>query len=687
MPHWPKNKAYFWEQAPFFRLLIPLMGGIWLYDALWTKHLPVLFFILTALIAGIVLIFSGAGAIQSKVSKILFPIAVIVFLLSCAWLLYAANDMTQRKDYFGNYLNESKAQLAVVRSERATKATQRYELEVFGVFMPKHQAASGKALLYVYRQEGDSTYSVGDTLLVTSNWQAVANSGNPFSFSNTDFQRRSNIYLQQFSGKDAVYVVGRSTKQSLGMIAQIHQYCARQLQRFVLDPSAHGLLQAMLLGDESDFDSDLRQAYSQTGIIHIVSISGSHVAMMFVLVSSLLFWLRGKQATWIKYVLGLAVVWLYVLVAGAPPSAVRSAVMFSFVALGVVSGREGQALNTLFAAAFILLVGQPQWLFAIGFQLSFLAVFSILLFYKPLYRLWPQSNRLSRLLWQSICVSLAAEILIAPLVVYYFHSFPLMFLLANLLATAALGILTLFGGVAIIALSWWSWMASLLGHLLGILVAYFNQVILYFQKLSPAALSYLQITLLEMLCLYSIILAASIWLLLRRRRAVLYVLSFLAIFIGSLSYHKLAAWRQERLVVYNNGRQANIERQYGGYYTLLVPMLETDYNTKAGHTGYYTWRAKSDTLSEYFVLAGKRILLLRDTTRNSFSGTLPVDILLVARPSRKLDKVSLIRSCQPKIIVLAQRLSDYQLKSWQQSCADARVSLHYVVKDGAYILQ
>ena len=91
--------------------------------------------------------------------------------------------------------------------------------------------------------------------------------------------------------------------------------------------------------------------------------------------------------------------------------------MFSIVALSIVTAQEGQALNTLMAAAFILLVGKPQWLFALGFQLSFLAVLSILLFYQSLVRLWPQENWLAKRLWQAVCVSFAAEILIAPLVI------------------------------------------------------------------------------------------------------------------------------------------------------------------------------------------------------------------------------------------------------------------------------
>src|SRR5690606_35291651 len=145
---------------------------------------------------------------------------------------------------------------------------------------------------------------------------------------------------------------------------------------------------------------ELRQAYADTGVVHIVSISGSHTAMLFLVVTWLFFWLRRPGLQWIKYAAGVALVWVYVLVAGAPPSALRSAVMFTVFALSFMTERGQQPLNTLLMAAFVLLMANPMFLFAIGFQLSFTAVLSLILFYQPIYRLWPQRTLLGRRLWQ-----------------------------------------------------------------------------------------------------------------------------------------------------------------------------------------------------------------------------------------------------------------------------------------------
>ncbi|MEO6831724.1 MAG: ComEC/Rec2 family competence protein, partial [Chitinophagaceae bacterium] len=476
-------------------------------------------------------------------------------------------------------------------------------------------------------------------------------------------------------------------KQSF--IATIHNFCDSQLAHYVGNQSALGLLRAMLLGDEQGFDPELRQAYSQTGIIHIVSISGSHVAMMFLLISAILFWLRGRHADWIKYLIGLTVVWLYVLVAGAPPSAVRSAVMFSIVALSVITAREGQALNTLMAAAFILLVGRPQWLFALGFQLSFLAVLSILLFYQPLVRLWPQNNRLAKHLWQAVCVSFAAEILIAPLVVYYFHNFPVSFVVANLVSSIALGLCTLIGGVAVIALCWIPPVAGFLGELIGILVEGFNKFIIVLQGINPHSFQFLQISVGELLLLYVVIISLAIWLLLKKPKAVLFALPALLMFISSITINKVLAWKSNRLIVYNNGKQASIERIGGGYFLPYISGSDESYYSKAAHTGYYSWRkvGRDSSFNNYFSIAGKNVLILSDSTANQFNGVLPVDILILARPLRQMRVQTAFQAFQPKVIVLAQRVSAYQLRRWHDSCIAHQCRLYNVATGGAFVLE
>ena len=172
---------------------------------------------------------------------------------------------------------------------------------------------AGSALLYVYHRPGATSLAENDTLLVPDGWQAIRNSGNPFELNNATLQRRKGISMQQFVPENAVVIFGRAKQKGTGFLSKAHNWCDIQLRTYIRDSTTLGLLQAMLLGDESGFDPELRQAYAQTGVVHIVSISGTHVSVLYLVVTGVLFWIKGRRGSWIKYAAGLLLVWLYVL--------------------------------------------------------------------------------------------------------------------------------------------------------------------------------------------------------------------------------------------------------------------------------------------------------------------------------------------------------------------------------------
>ena len=313
--------------------------------------------------------------------------------------------------------------------------------------------ANGKALVYIYKDAAPLNLGKGDLVLLPADWKPIANAGNPYEFDYARFAGRQNIYFRQFISRDEMVVAEKAALPRHSWTDRFHAWSMKQLETHVPDKKALGLLQAMLIGDEVNLDEELLQSYSETGIVHIIAISGSHVTVFFLLVSGLLFWIRHKKYHWIKYLLALPLVWLYILMAGAPPSAIRAGFMFSLLGLGFILGRNRNPLNQLFAAAFLMLLADPSWLFTIGFQLSFTAVLSLVLFYKRTLLLIQPRNILLKNTWSVMAASLAAEILVAPLVIYYFHLLPAAFLVANVFAYLFMG-LVLIAGTAIILFSW-----------------------------------------------------------------------------------------------------------------------------------------------------------------------------------------------------------------------------------------
>jgi len=689
MTRWPLHKAYFWQEAPLFRPLLALIAGIFCYD----HGLPPTRFWLPVIIilvcSGLLLITAALIRSHGPTARVYLPL-MLVFFASLGWCAYASGDSRNRRDWFAKNVEPDGASIVRLLEEPQQRAAStRATVEVlYSMKAYRICRVSGRALLYLYRRKSGPSYTKGDTLLVPARWQPVRNSGNPFSFDNVRFQSRKGIFFQQFLSPDQVSLIGKSNPRNAGLLDRTHTWCKQQLNTYLPDSAAAGLLQAMLLGDERGFDPELREAYSQTGVIHIVSISGAHVAVLFLVVTGLLFWIKGTHGRWIKYAVGVSLVWLYVLMAGAPPSALRSAVMFTVIALSVISGREGQALNTVIAAAAILLLGSPQWLFSVGFQLSFGAVLSILIFYKPIYGLLPQTTWLGRIAWQAVSASIAAEILTAPLVVYYFHNFPLLFIIANLLSVALVGLGALIGGIAIVALSWIPPLAGQIGKIVILFVTVFNAFILKLQHYNPESFQYLQISVVELLLIYLLIAALGVWWLQRHFKAALLALPTACILFLLLGIDVYQSSRQDKLIVYSNGRQALAERIRGPYFHQLAGKSAGNYNATTAHTGWHAWKEViMRRESPVLYVGGRTAFLLHDSTVQAYTNPFPVDVLIICRSLSRLQPANILDRFSPQEVVLAQRPSAYHLRRWKDSCARHNAHLYNVAEDGAYIME
>jgi len=685
MTKWPLKQARTWEIAPSLRMLIPFLVGIIISDQLIEMPFSISGLMLALMVLGILFALSAGYRRRNPVLDYLFSFCFLSFFILAGCSIYCLQDVHR----IPRFDKEHKHQDLVVIAEdpRVGHSSTRYTIQFIAQTGPFPEVLTGRAILYLI---GASTYDpplgCGDTLLVPEHWESLRNNGNPFSPDLVRTQRRNHISFRQSIRWDELYVFGRANPHQHSFIDKTHSWCNQKLQAAMKDTAALGLLQAMLLGDESAFDPELRQAYARTGIIHIVSISGSHVAVMFMVVTGLLYWLKGSRGTWIRYLVGLVLVWLYIIIAGAPSSAVRSGFMFSIMALSVISGREAQSLNTLIIAALVILCGMPEWLFTVGFQLSFGAVLSILIFYKPIAHLWPVRNKLLRKIWQSIAVSLAAEILTAPLVIYYFHNFPLLFVVANLLSGVLIGFCALVGGMGILALSWYLPFAKALAYLVSKVIWVFDTCILYLQTLNPTALENIQISFLELLLVYLLITMISGFWIRKRKGALLPALGLATALLILFNRDRFQSLRQQRLIVYNNGRVADVELLKGDHFLGLAGSEAKSYNNRLAHTGFQAWKPGTEIRQAYFSLASQRILLLSDTSRNGYHDSLPADVLILARPVWRLKIESVLNAFHPGTIVLAVHPGQRILNSWQDSCAAHHIRLFDVYQSGAYLL-
>lgn len=684
--HRRPRSPHFWEEAPFLRPCLALTAGIILYDSLlppasWRIGLCIPgLATLGALIA--TALHRSPPRWLSGLQQVLIP----TFFFTLGILAFASRDLRLQPDFPGGA--PTGPTLAVVSgAPRVFGSGSSFAIELLASIdsgKSRRLKAGGRVVCY---RDSSGVRSVleGDTLMLRGTWERFKASGNPYEPDLLAAMRRKGLFFRMQCGASAVMHVGRPDPGSHRWLRRIHDACAEQLTRFIPNRRAFGLIQAMLLGDEAGFDPVLRGLYADTGIIHIVSISGSHVAMLFAVIAGLLQWIPGERGAWFRYGLGLLLVWMYVLVAGAPPSALRSAVMFSVVALSTLGKREGRGLNTLCTAAFILLLAEPAWLFAPGFQLSFAAVLSLMLFYTPLQRLVRIRKKPLRWLWQAVCASIAAEVLTAPIVIWYFHSFPLMFIPANILAGLVIGGAGLIGGLLVILCSPVPVLAAAIGRFLGWMLDHTNEGLSMMQRFSPESLRhvYFSATFFGLVSL-TIILFATAWLR-KLRRPLLAGLSCCCALVFMNILNTATALKQRRLIVYSNGREALID-EIRGMSHLPVAGAASDYHAAAARTALGAWREHPSMDSTYAMthLSGKKILILRDSLLLKPKGTIPVDVLILTQQMRRLNVGDALRCFDPKEIVLAGRLSKYRTDIWRDSCAKRGIPLHDVGRTGAW---
>ena len=274
-----------------------------------------------------------------------------------------------------------------------------------------------------------------------------------------------------------------------------------------VDGSVYAVVAAMTLGDKSQLTNELRKTYAITGASHILALSGLHLGIIYTLLSLLL----SRRRWWIvSQVVIIVCIWLYVFLVGMTVSVVRSAVMITVYALLSLGHRDKMSVNTLAFAAIVMLLFNPLSLFDVGFQLSFLAVLAILLFYPLFEGVWPQpflmDHRVFKWLWTMLSVSCAAQIGVAPLIVYYFGRFSCFFLLTNLLVVPAATLILYLSLVVLLIPS--------LAYLLIYMVDTLNHLLTWVATLPGVSIEGLHPTLLQVSMVYVIIMA--VYLLLRR---------------------------------------------------------------------------------------------------------------------------------------------------------------------------
>ncbi len=360
-----------------------------------------------------------------------------------------------------------------------------------------------KIFVYFSKKLDSRQLSSGSLLIFRKSLQPIENLKIFGEFDYKKYCALKHIYAQVFLNENDFSLLGSEKDNSIiTLLDSLRKKLLETIKKQIPVKSENSLMEALMVGFGEDLDPGLLKSYADTGVIHIIAISGLHLTLIcHILQLSLKGIGEHKTSRWAKFIIIVCILWSYSFLSGSSPSVIRAATMFTLTLLARNLTRESAFYNGLAASAFLLLCFDPFWLWDTGFQLSYAAILSLRMFARPIGELLPLQNKILIVIRDAASVSMAAQILTTPISIYYFHRFPSYFLIANLVAVPlSSGILV--GGICLCICSFLNPMGHLLGWLLGILIKFLNGFILYVSHLPGAVIAQLALTLPQLIIMY-----------------------------------------------------------------------------------------------------------------------------------------------------------------------------------------
>lgn len=692
----PYTHAIRLKKHPFVRLLACLVVGI--VGQWFGQCTPMLLFVgfgaTSVLLAG----FALAPSPLIFIINWLRGILVLLLFVCAGAIITFAKDARHNPRWVASRYQPGQTVLLTMEEPLVEKPKSWKALASVTAVQDGHgwQKVYGKAIVYFYKGSKQPPIQYGTQIIVYKALQPIKNSGNPGAFNYEQYCLLQQIAYQTFIyPSDFVLVPGNQGNSFQQVLYKLRDAAIAALKNNIPGEKESGVAEALLIGYRADLDADLVQAYTNTGVIHIVAISGLHLAMIYALLVGIWGLLPTNKFTNLAKPISIFIfLWAFTLLAGGAPSIGRAAVMFSFLVLGEVLGKKTNTYNNLAASAFFLLVYNPFYLWDAGFILSYSAVLSIVAFYRPVHNWFYVKNKLLNKVWEATAVTISAQILTVPVILFYFHQFANMFLVANFIAVPLSGFI-LYGELLLLLVSAIAPLAQWVGFAVGLMIQLLDGFIEYINRLPFAVWNNIYADVPQTLLLYACIIAASVWLLKQSGSAFILALVFLATLVVYTSAAMLAQSNNQKLIVYNVAHQTAIDIIQGHHYrfmgdsTLLQDGPQQRYNLKPARIMYRA-TASADTIPKAsFTNACLRvhhtkILLLDDAFILPEASTkITVDIIILSKkPTITIPEINRVFAFKQLVFDSSNPL--LKIRAWKKACDSLHLRFYSVPEQGAF---
>jgi competence protein ComEC len=699
-----------WNQLPLLRILLPFIAGVLSALSLNSgQRIPDALLLPLAVIIA-VLILCYRRIIRDYSQRWIFGLTLNIFIFLFAFELTSRNNVVNQSGDFCYYRSGKDTVIATVDEPvNERENTCRVLLNINSVKQDdKWITVSGKAMTYFAKDSLSRKLKYGDKLLIAAGFSDVEASKNPGEFDYRKFLALRSIYSRGFVKTGKWQLLSHDQGNIFTATAlQIRERFLEIFRSYHICGQEYAVSAALLLGYTDKIDADLVRSYQGTGALHILSVSGMHVGVVFIVLNFLLaFMYRFKKGKFIKPFLLILMIWFYAAITGFSPAVCRAAAMISFVIFGKFFNRQTNIYNTLSASLLLLLLLNPLLIADVGFQLSYIAVIGIVALQKRIYVLWTPHQWLMNQLWLLISVSVAAQLATFPLALFYFNQFPNYFLFTNMIVVP-LSNLIIYCGMLVLLISPFSFVAAWSAKLLALLVYLLNSSIRYIESMPGSVSKGIHITAFETLLIYLGMITIVTFLASRRRIYLGYALLAAIAFASSAAVKSYSVMHQKKMIVYDIRKSSSIDLISGKDHVLLcdsaliadTKMLDTHLKSN--------W--DNMQLNDAIKLSGKRMMekeisyqddriffnrnfiqfyekkiAIAGSSEKIVAGSPIVVDYLVITGNVKMKIKDLLMTYKPEMIIIDSSNSEYRSDKWMDECKELNIPCYSVLRSGAF---
>jgi len=645
---------------------------------------------------GILMVVDRKQGLSDRTTLVLSSLILVMAFLA-GFSRLQLQRTTADSSHYQHHLTEYNQILATVLEDVKKKASLKTTVRVDYI---NGQASRGKLLVYFPQDAEIDSISPGDIISMTAEILPARANSNPLAFDyrsylinrGVDYQAylRAGLYKKEQSGDlPAVFQITYNIrKEALDILAD-RLYTKEQL----------ATASAMILGYRDHISEDLYNAYATTGSVHVLAVSGLHVGIICWIFIALFSKIKDERmpVKTAKAVFLILLVWFYAILTGAAPAVVRASVMFTVMIIGKYWFDGQNIYNTLAFSALLLLMYDPLLLFQASFQFSYLALLGIVFFHRIWYGLIDFRYYLLDKLWNLLIVAAAAQSLVFPVTIYYFHKFPLYFLVSGVVSVT-LAFAILINGILVLMLSSVPIIGDVLSYTLRGVLDLFINIVYYIRDLPSSNLSGLWFSTKATVLIYIGLVLFMIWQHHKRQRLLPYGIALVAVclIVNNVMFHQQTA-AQVQLVIYDVSRGT------------LVDIFD-------GTTSYTTKSKELSPSSEAFAAdnyrISRRILEISDiATASSFSSRLlngvveyegyllyfpalasdlscypvQVDGIILTHHIHVADPAAMLKISEPKFVVIDKSIKWKDKVAWADAAAGLAIFVHDIRQKGAFV--